>query len=59
MTGPDTAVFTHRVRTRLAGTTGELAERETIVLQRSPDGGWLAVHQYLSPDPAPEEGGLA
>jgi ketosteroid isomerase-like protein len=52
--GPDTAVFTHRVRTRLAGTPGELAERESIVFQRAPGGGWLAVHEHLSPDPAPE-----
>ncbi len=55
MAGPDTAVFTHRVRTRLAGTAEELAERETIVFQRSPGGGWLAVHEHLSPDPAPDE----
>jgi ketosteroid isomerase-like protein len=51
--GPDTAVFTHRVRTRLAGRPGELAERESIVFQRSPGGGWLAVHEHLSADPAP------
>jgi len=56
MAGPGTAVFTHRVRTRLAGTVGELAERETIVFQRSPDGGWLAVHEHLSPDPAADGG---
>ncbi len=56
LTGPDTAVFTHRVRTRMAGTTGELAERETIVFQHSPDGGWLAVHEHLSPDLATAEG---
>lgn len=61
LTGPDTAVFTHRVRTRLAGVPGELAERESIVFQRSPGGGWLAVHEHLSPDPgaAQGEGGRA
>ncbi len=59
LAGPDTAVFTHRVRTRLAGTTEELAERETIVFQRSPGGRRLAVHEYLSPDPAAEPGPAA
>lgn len=55
MVGPDTAVFTHRVRTRLAGLDEELAEWESIVFQRSPGGGWLAVHEHLSADPAAEE----
>lgn len=47
------AVFTHRVRTRVATSTGEeeLRERETIVFRRD-DGRWLAVHEHLSPDPA-------
>jgi ketosteroid isomerase-like protein len=51
LAGADTAVFTHRVRTRLAGLADELVERETIVFQRSSDGGWLAVHEHLSLDP--------
>ena len=29
-------------------------ERETIVFARQQDGGWLAVHEHLSP--APEDG---
>jgi ketosteroid isomerase-like protein len=47
----DTAVFTHRVRTRLAGEDQELRERETIVFRRQGDGTWTAVHEHLSPDP--------
>ncbi|MGC9665471.1 YybH family protein [Planosporangium sp. 12N6] len=50
--GADTAVFTHRVRTRLAGEPDELRERETIVFRRDASGGWLAVHEHLSPDPS-------
>ncbi|GAA1799555.1 YybH family protein [Planosporangium flavigriseum] len=49
---PDTAVFTHRVRTRLAGESDEQRERETIVFRRDPAGAWLAVHEHLSVDPA-------
>lgn len=52
---PDVAVFTHRVRTRLAGEPAELRELETIVLRRTDDR-WLAVHEHLSPDPATEDG---
>jgi ketosteroid isomerase-like protein len=52
--GADTAVFTHRVRTRLAGETAELRERETIVFRRDRSGAWLAVHEHLSVDPEPE-----
>lgn len=48
---PDVAVFTHRIRTRLAGGSDELAERESTVFRRCPGGGWLAVHEHLSPDP--------
>lgn len=51
---PDTAVFTHRVRTRIAGEPAELRERETIVFRREPDGAWRAVHEHLSVDPAAE-----
>jgi ketosteroid isomerase-like protein len=51
--GEDVAVFTHRVRTHLRDAEGEhrLAERETIVLRRQPDGRWLGVHEHLSVDP--------
>jgi ketosteroid isomerase-like protein len=44
----DSAVFTHRVRTTLAGQPQELPERETIVFRRDPDGRWLGVHEHLS-----------
>ncbi|MFC5905809.1 YybH family protein [Streptacidiphilus monticola] len=49
------AVFTHSVTTRIATAGGEetLRERETIVFHRGGDGSWLAVHEHLSPDPAP------
>jgi ketosteroid isomerase-like protein len=50
---PDTAVFTHRVRTRLAGEAAELSERETIVFRRDSSGTWLGVHEHLSVDPHP------
>jgi ketosteroid isomerase-like protein len=50
---PDTAVFTHRVRTRLMGETAELRERETIVFRRDRSGTWLGVHEHLSVDPHP------
>ncbi|MBJ7336978.1 nuclear transport factor 2 family protein [Mycolicibacterium sp.] len=46
----DVAVFTHSVRTRLAGVDEEQRERETIVLRRGPDGRWLGVHEHLSVD---------
>ncbi|WP_326783693.1 MULTISPECIES: YybH family protein [unclassified Streptomyces] len=47
----DTAVFSHDVETRVATNAGEetVHERETIVLARSADGAWLAVHEHLSP----------
>jgi ketosteroid isomerase-like protein len=44
----DSAVFTHRVRTMLAGQAEEMPERETIVFRRDPDGRWLGVHEHLS-----------
>ena len=50
----DVAVFTHSVRTRLAGVDDEQRERETIVLRREADGRWLGVHEHLSLD-SPEE----
>ncbi|KAA0102419.1 DUF4440 domain-containing protein [Mycolicibacterium sp. P1-18] len=46
----DVAVFTHSVRTRLAGVDEEQRERETIVLRRGADGRWLGVHEHLSLD---------
>ena len=50
----DVAVFTHAVRTRLAGVDDEQRERETIIFHRAADGRWLAVHEHLSLD-APDE----
>jgi ketosteroid isomerase-like protein len=49
----DVAAFTHRVRTRVRTADGEqdLAERETIVFRRAPDGRWLGVHEHLSAEP--------
>ncbi|GII23884.1 YybH family protein [Planosporangium mesophilum] len=49
--GPDTAIFTHRVRTLLEGEAAELRERETIVFRRNGSGRWLGVHEHLSADP--------
>lgn len=49
--GDDVVVFTHRVRTTIAGELDEQRERETIVLRRGADGRWLAVHEHLSIDP--------
>lgn len=46
----DVAVFTHSVRTRLAGVDDEQRERETIVFRRDSDGRWLGVHEHLSLD---------
>jgi ketosteroid isomerase-like protein len=47
----DSAVFTHDVETLISTSSGEetLHERETIVFARQEDGGWLAVHEHLSP----------
>jgi ketosteroid isomerase-like protein len=47
----DSAVFTHDVETLISTRCGEetLHERETIVFARQEDGGWLAVHEHLSP----------
>jgi len=46
----DVAVYTHTVRTQLAGVDDELRERETIILRRNADGRWLGVHEHLSLD---------
>jgi len=47
--GPDAAVLSHDVRTRVSTTAGEeeLLERESIVFARR-DGRWLVVHEHLS-----------
>jgi ketosteroid isomerase-like protein len=47
----DVAVFLHEVETVVSTTGGEetIAERETIVFRRQPDGSWKAVHEHLSP----------
>ena len=47
-----TAIFTHTVHTTVATHAGQadLTERETIVFHRT-EGGWLAVHEHLSPLP--------
>lgn len=48
----DVAVFTHDVETRVSTReSGEetLHERETIVFARAENGGWVAVHEHLSP----------
>jgi ketosteroid isomerase-like protein len=51
----ETAVFTHRVRTRVAREDRELWERETIVFHRDKAGRWLGVHEHLSADPQDSE----
>lgn len=50
----DVAVFSHRVRTVVETSAGRetVSERETIVFARS-GADWRAVHEHLSPDPAP------
>jgi len=50
------AVFTHSVRTELSTHQGPstVRERETIIFERR-RGKWIAVHEHLSPDPAPAE----
>jgi ketosteroid isomerase-like protein len=47
----DAAVVTHDVETRVQSRSSEdvLHERETIVFVRRAGGGWLAVHEHLSP----------
>lgn len=46
----DTAIFTHRVETKVEfnGEPTETEERETIVFEKAADGAWLAVHEHLS-----------
>jgi len=50
----DIAIVTHSVTTRVGTNAGEdtVEERETIVLERQPDGRWLGVHEHLSPVPS-------
>jgi uncharacterized protein (TIGR02246 family) len=52
----DAAIFSHEVTTAVRTRAGEdtVRERETIVFRRRRDGSWLAVHEHLSPLPAPE-----
>jgi ketosteroid isomerase-like protein len=47
----ETAIFTHRIETRLAFGPDETtaSERETIVFCRQENGNWLAIHEHLSP----------
>lgn len=49
------AVFAHDVATTVRTSAGEESyrERETIVFRREPDGKLLAIHEHLSPMPAP------
>lgn len=49
----DTAVFSHRVQTRVSDPAGEhqLAERETVVFRRTTAGDLQVVHEHLSPEP--------
>ena len=51
----DVAVFTHSVQTKLSTHQGPstVQERETIVFHRR-GGKWVAVHEHLSPLPAPQ-----
>ena len=51
----DVAVFTHSVETELSTKQGPstVHERETIVFHRR-GGRWVAVHEHLSPQPAPQ-----
>lgn len=53
--GADAAVWIHRLATRLAGVAETIYERESIVFRRSA-GRWVAVHEHLSADPAPDPG---
>jgi uncharacterized protein (TIGR02246 family) len=50
----DTAAFLHDVITDVTSRAGAetLHERETIIFARQSDGGWLAVHEHLSPAPS-------
>jgi ketosteroid isomerase-like protein len=50
----DIAIVTHSVTTVVSTNDGEdtVRERETVVLERQPDGRWLGVHEHLSPMPA-------
>lgn len=47
----EVGIFTHDVLTEIEDNTGtsQLAERETIVFRSFGAGGWLAVHEHLSP----------
>ena len=55
---PGGAVFTHSVETAVETPDGadSYRERETIVFRTDPTRGLVAVHEHLSPMPAPEAG---
>ena len=50
---PDTGIVTHTLLTRFSTNEGEdeLSERETLVLRRDEQAGWVIVHEHLSPCP--------
>lgn len=50
MIGEDAAVFSHLVESSIefGGEISTIHERETIVFRKI-DGGWLAIHEHLSP----------
>jgi ketosteroid isomerase-like protein len=52
----DAAIFSHDVTTTVRTTAGTdtLRERESIVFAHRTDGSWAAVHEHLSPQPAPD-----
>ena len=51
----DAAIFSHDVTTVVRTRSGEqsVRERESIVFRQRRDGSWAAVHEHLSPQPAP------
>lgn len=51
----DIAIFTHDVRTvvHVTGAEETVEERETIVFRLDDACAWVAVHEHLSPKPAP------
>lgn len=55
---PGGAVFSHSVDTTVETPDGQdsYRERETIVFRTDPNRGLIAVHEHLSPMPAPEAG---
>ena len=47
----EVGIVTHSLETRVSSRSGEetLRERETLVLRRDQQRGWLIVHEHLSP----------